>query len=66
MPEARSPEASTLPLDTLRDELPSLGDGPFVVYCEVGQRGHTATSLLHELGFEGSQSRWWLPHLARC
>ena len=26
--------------------------GPFVVYCEVGQRGHTATSLLHELGIE--------------
>ena len=26
--------------------------GPVVVYCEVGQRGHTATALLHELGFE--------------
>jgi rhodanese-related sulfurtransferase len=29
-----------------------LGTGPFVVYCEVGRRGHTATALLHELGIE--------------
>ena len=40
------------PLDTLRDDLPGLGSGPFLIYCEVGQRGHTATSLLHELGIE--------------
>jgi NADPH-dependent 2,4-dienoyl-CoA reductase/sulfur reductase-like enzyme/rhodanese-related sulfurtransferase len=39
-----------VPLDTLRERLPALGDGPFIVYCEVGQRGHTATSLLQELG----------------
>jgi NADPH-dependent 2,4-dienoyl-CoA reductase/sulfur reductase-like enzyme/rhodanese-related sulfurtransferase len=39
-----------VPLDTLRERLPDLGTGPFVVYCEVGQRGHTATSLLLELG----------------
>ena len=38
------------PLDTLRDDLAALGAGPFLVFCEVGQRGHTATSLLHELG----------------
>jgi rhodanese-related sulfurtransferase len=45
------PGSINLPLDQLRDEL---GDarGPFVVYCEVGQRGHTATALLHELGLE--------------
>jgi rhodanese-related sulfurtransferase len=29
-----------------------LGDRPVVVYCEVGQRGHTVTALLHELGIE--------------
>lgn len=40
------------PLDTLRDDLVTLGSGPFLGYCEVGQRGHTATSLLHELGIE--------------
>ena len=46
-----------------------LGEGPFVVYCEVGQRGHTATSLLHELGIEGPKPRRWLPDVAggrRC
>ena len=25
---------------------------PIVVYCEVGQRGHTATALMHELGIK--------------
>jgi rhodanese-related sulfurtransferase len=29
-----------------------LGHGPVVVYCEVGQRGHTATALLQELGIK--------------
>ena len=32
--------------------LDELGRGPFVVYCEVGQRGHTATALLQELGLK--------------
>jgi NADPH-dependent 2,4-dienoyl-CoA reductase/sulfur reductase-like enzyme/rhodanese-related sulfurtransferase len=46
-------EGSTnLPIDSLRDHLDKLGGGPVVIYCEVGQRGHTATSLLHELGIE--------------
>ncbi len=41
-----------LPIDSLRDNLGSLGHGPVVVYCEVGQRGHTAAALMHELGIE--------------
>jgi len=46
-------EGSTnVPIDSLRDNLEAMGGGPVVVYCEVGQRGHTATALLHELGFE--------------
>jgi NADPH-dependent 2,4-dienoyl-CoA reductase/sulfur reductase-like enzyme/rhodanese-related sulfurtransferase len=40
------------PVDLLRDQLDEIGKGPFVVYCEVGQRGHTATALLHEHGIE--------------
>jgi NADPH-dependent 2,4-dienoyl-CoA reductase/sulfur reductase-like enzyme/rhodanese-related sulfurtransferase len=40
------------PVDSLRDHLEELGRGPFLVYCEVGQRGHTATALLHELGIK--------------
>jgi NADPH-dependent 2,4-dienoyl-CoA reductase/sulfur reductase-like enzyme/rhodanese-related sulfurtransferase len=46
-------EGSTnVPIDSLRDHLDALGNGPVIVYCEVGQRGHTATALLHELGIE--------------
>lgn len=41
-----------MPIDSLRGHLDALGKGPFLVYCEVGQRGHTATALLQELGFE--------------
>ena len=40
------------PLDDLRRDLDDLGAGPVLVFCEVGQRGHTATALLHELGLE--------------
>ena len=44
------PGAVRAPLDDLRADLPELGPGPFVVCCQVGQRGHTATSLLQDLG----------------
>ncbi len=40
------------PIDSLRHNLVSLGRGPVVVYCEVGQRGHTATALMQELGIQ--------------
>ncbi|HXQ63162.1 MAG TPA: FAD-dependent oxidoreductase [Acidimicrobiales bacterium] len=45
------PGSVSIPLDELREDLHG-ATGPFVVYCEVGQRGHTATALLNELGFE--------------
>lgn len=44
------PRSVNVPLDELRERLPELGDAPLVVYCQVGQRGHTATSMLHEEG----------------
>jgi rhodanese-related sulfurtransferase len=44
------PGSVNVPLDDLRAQLPTLGGRPLLVYCEVGQRGHTATTLLHELG----------------
>ena len=58
------------PLDTLREDLPALGDGPFVVFCQVGQRGHTATTLLHELGvtarnLDGGYRTWVAAEAAR-
>ena len=48
------PGSVNAPLDLLRDRLADgeLGGGPFVVYCEVGQRAHTATALLQEVGIE--------------
>jgi rhodanese-related sulfurtransferase len=46
------PGSVCAPLDRLRDVVDELGTGPFVVCCEVGQRGHTATALLHERGIE--------------
>jgi rhodanese-related sulfurtransferase len=42
--------ARNVPLDELREQLVTLGDAPIVVFCAVGQRGHTAASLLGELG----------------
>lgn len=45
------PGSRNVPIDQLRESLTDLGGGPFLVYCEVGQRGHTATALLQDLGF---------------
>jgi rhodanese-related sulfurtransferase len=57
------PGSVNVPIDSLREELDGLGTGPFVVYCEVGQRGHTATALMHELGMrarnlDGGYQTW--------
>jgi rhodanese-related sulfurtransferase len=56
------------PLDDLREQLDMLGDGPFLVYCEVGQRGHIAATLLHERGVDARNLdggyRTWLADAA--
>jgi len=57
------PGSINLPIDSLRDHLNALGPGPIIVYCEVGQRGHTAAALLHELGvrvrnLDGGYQTW--------
>lgn len=46
------PGSINVPLDDLRSRMSEIPDGPVVVYCKVGQRGHTATVLLRENGFE--------------
>jgi NADPH-dependent 2,4-dienoyl-CoA reductase/sulfur reductase-like enzyme/rhodanese-related sulfurtransferase len=52
------PGSVNLPLDELRDrhaEIPHRADGqpvPVAVYCQVGQRGHTAARLLTQLGYD--------------
>ena len=41
-----------VPLDELRTRHGELPDGPVVVHCQVGQRGHTAARLLTQLGYD--------------
>ncbi len=64
------PGSLSAPLDDLRDDLADLGPGPFVVTCRVGQRGHTAASLLSEREIEvknldGGYLTWLAAEAAR-
>jgi len=57
------PGSTNIPVDSLRDHLDEIGHGPVIIYCEVGQRGHTATALLQELGvvarnLDGGYQTW--------
>ncbi|MFJ2551081.1 FAD-dependent oxidoreductase [Microbacterium sp. NPDC087591] len=45
------PGAINVPLDELRERLDELPDGPLIVHCQVGLRGHAATRLLAQHGF---------------
>ncbi|WP_026928453.1 FAD-dependent oxidoreductase [Granulicoccus phenolivorans] len=44
------PGAVAIPVDELRERVAELPDGPLVVTCAVGVRGHVATRLLTQLG----------------
>jgi len=46
------PGSINIPLDDLRDRAHELGSARIVVHCQVGQRGHTAASLLRHLEFD--------------
>ncbi len=46
------PGARNIPVDELRERHGELPDGPVTVYCQVGQRGHVATRLLTQLGYQ--------------
>ncbi len=46
------PGAVNIPLDELRLRHVELEGRPLVVHCQVGQRGHTATRLLTQLGHD--------------
>ncbi|HEV7185593.1 MAG TPA: rhodanese-like domain-containing protein, partial [Leifsonia sp.] len=48
----RIPGAVNIPVDELRDRIDELPDGPLVVHCQVGQRGHTAARILTQHGFD--------------
>ena len=45
------PGAISMPVDEIRDRVTELKNKDVLVNCQVGQRGHTATMLLKELGF---------------
>ena len=45
------PGAISMPIDEIRDRVSELKNKNVLVNCQVGQRGHTATMLLKELGF---------------
>lgn len=57
------PGSLNVPVDSIRDRLAELHGRDLVVYCEVGQRGHTATALLNELditarNLDGGYKTW--------
>ena len=45
------PGSINVPVDELRERLDELGEKDVVVICQVGQRGHVATRLLRDFGF---------------
>lgn len=45
------PGALSMPVDEIRNRVAELTNKDVLVNCQVGQRGHTATMLLKELGF---------------
>ncbi len=48
--EGAIPKAVNIPLEELRDRADEIPPGPVIVTCAVGQRGHSATRLLTQLG----------------
>ncbi|MDO9485505.1 MAG: FAD-dependent oxidoreductase, partial [Actinomycetota bacterium] len=48
--EGHIPSAVNIPVDELRERCSELADEHAVVYCKVGQRGHTAANILRECG----------------
>lgn len=64
------PGALNIPLDNLRDRAYELGSARIIVHCQVGQRGHTAASLLTHLhldavNLDGGYRTWLAGHRAR-
>lgn len=48
------PNALNISVDDLRDRMSEIPRAELVIYCQVGQRGHTATALLRECGFDAA------------
>ncbi|MDO8732455.1 MAG: FAD-dependent oxidoreductase [Actinomycetota bacterium] len=61
--EGHIPEAINIPVDDLRGRCDQLPKQDVIVYCKVGQRGHTAANLLRECGvtavnLDGGYETW--------
>ncbi|MGB2570945.1 FAD-dependent oxidoreductase [Micromonospora citrea] len=57
------PGSLNIPVDDLPGRLDDLPDGELIVYCQLGMRGHTATSLLtgtghHAANLDGGFRTW--------
>lgn len=57
------PGAVNIPVNQLRERMAEVGDGQVIVYCQVGQRGHTATQILRGHGkqvwnLDGGYKTW--------
>ena len=48
------PGSRNIPVDELRERMEEVPDGPVIVTCKVGQRGHTATMYLRENGIDAA------------
>ena len=46
------PGAINIPIDEIRERLSEIPFGKILVTCQVGQRGHSATRLLREMGYD--------------
>jgi NADPH-dependent 2,4-dienoyl-CoA reductase/sulfur reductase-like enzyme/rhodanese-related sulfurtransferase len=46
------PDSINIPLDDIRERFAEIDSKKVLVNCQVGQRGHTASLLLNEMGFE--------------
>ena len=46
------PGAKNLPIDEIRERKEEIPTGKILVTCQVGQRGHVATRLLREMGYD--------------
>ena len=58
------PGALLIPVDELRDRIDEVPDGPVVIHCAVGVRGHTAARILRQRGWtevwnlDGGYTTW--------
>lgn len=57
------PGAISLPVDELRERIAELPEGPLVVHCQVGLRGHVAARMLSQHGrdvanLDGGYATW--------